>query len=729
MIYRIITLFLCLLPLTFFGQPDEFRNFQAIAIQNDSTYLLTKNKLESATKNEDTLCAIKIIDLLHNKYHVDTASTIHWSSKCTANENSFSLVAQLLAKSFNNKKFYYFVAKELILLAKQVGLFEEEYRSIISYGSLAMLNRDTTKLQETIDLLEAFDFQLDTVKSFRKYLYYAELNKITKKESPGIFYQSLEDGLEKYIVLESDSSLMATSLRAYGDFFNKEGDLFTGAQKLIKAKNYFPNNPSYSLPKVQTYLELSEIYLSLKNNHMAKKYLDEAISVCDSQNYTKYKETRCTQQVSKILFSEGRYGEGLITLNKILDKYAIKTLNKGLGKTILLQISEAYIELDSLSRAKIAMEKADAIKITKDDIESYSNLVNSKYLTKKNQLNQALNISNENLTFCKDKRLFSHMPRTLYQVYLIHDAKGNNHMALNYLKSYHSFYDSLYQSGQQLGISELETQYEVGLSEEKINTLNAKNEIVATELKAQKNISIISIIGIILLSGLLYSQWRLYQKTKAQNIIISKANDEKNILLKEIHHRVKNNLQVISSLLKLQSKYIKDDTAVKAIAEGRSRVQSMALLHQNLYQDDNLKGVNMKDYFTNLIQGLFDAYNIEEDAIALQADIDPLVLDVDTVIPLGLITNELISNALKHAFTSESNGVLKVSLKEVNKTLILTVSDNGIGKKSPMDPNAKSGFGKMLIQSLSSKLEAEIVERQDNGTSIEITIHDYKVAA
>jgi two-component sensor histidine kinase len=105
------------------------------------------------------------------------------------------------------------------------------------------------------------------------------------------------------------------------------------------------------------------------------------------------------------------------------------------------------------------------------------------------------------------------------------------------------------------------------------------------------------------------------KKLSSRNIIIEKSVEEKNILLREIHHRVKNNLQVISSLLKLQTVYIKDANAVQAITEGRSRVQAMAILHQNLYSDTSLTGVNIETYFENLIQGLFDTYNISEDKI------------------------------------------------------------------------------------------------------------------
>jgi len=210
----------------------------------------------------------------------------------------------------------------------------------------------------------------------------------------------------------------------------------------------------------------------------------------------------------------------------------------------------------------------------------------------------------------------------------------------------------------------------------------------------------------------------------SKNQQISKALEEKNILLREIHHRVKNNLQVISSLLKLQSQYIEDEGAVKAIAEGRNRVHSMALLHQNLYKEDNLTGVNMKEYFTNLIEGLFDAYKITE--IKLVTEIENLTLDIDTVIPLGLIANELVSNALKHAFYNVENGILIVKLWEKDGQLLFNVRDNGKGYNENLVADGKKSFGQKLIKSLSDKLEADVQVTTTTGTDVTLSIKDYK---
>ena len=177
----------------------------------------------------------------------------------------------------------------------------------------------------------------------------------------------------------------------------------------------------------------------------------------------------------------------------------------------------------------------------------------------------------------------------------------------------------------------------------------------------------IGLLALTLFGGVIFSFYRSKRKSEKElaqkNEIISEALAEKELLLKEIHHRVKNNLQVISSLLYLQSDYIKDEKALSAIQEGRNRVQSMAIIHQNLYQEDNLTGIQVKDYFEKLTQSLFNSYKVQADQIELQLDIEAINLDVDTVIPLGLVVNELITNSLKYAFPENQAGYLKIALR------------------------------------------------------------------
>jgi len=237
-----------------------------------------------------------------------------------------------------------------------------------------------------------------------------------------------------------------------------------------------------------------------------------------------------------------------------------------------------------------------------------------------------------------------------------------------------------------------------------------------------------SLLGLIILTFGGIALWQLRKRNRKiadQNKQISKALTEKDILLKEIHHRVKNNLQLVSSMLTLQGRSIDDEMAVRAINEGKSRIRSMALIHQDLYNKDSIAGVGVADYLSRLTQELFTTYNIDSDRITLNTDIQDMELDIDTLIPLGLIINELFSNSLKYAFTHNKEGELSISLREHNDQMILTIKDNGVGFNP--DKVRENSFGTTLISALTDQLEGEMEVNVDNGTEVVIRFNDYNV--
>jgi len=254
--------------------------------------------------------------------------------------------------------------------------------------------------------------------------------------------------------------------------------------------------------------------------------------------------------------------------------------------------------------------------------------------------------------------------------------------------------------------------------------LEAENQLKELELAQKKKENWLYIglliVALLALLGLRYS-YRSIQKINSKladsNSQLSKALHSNKMLLKEIHHRVKNNLQVISSLLGLQQAYLKDSEAKKAIQTSKTRVQSM---HQKLYQGEDITKVNIKDYFENLILNLFQTYKVSQDKIELHQNIEPLVLEVDTVITMGLIFNELISNALKYAFKKDDNGVINVSVKQEGNMINMVVSDNGEGVEFNELPKRSTSLGMNLVRSFTTKLQGKVEINNQNGTQFEI---------
>ena len=198
------------------------------------------------------------------------------------------------------------------------------------------------------------------------------------------------------------------------------------------------------------------------------------------------------------------------------------------------------------------------------------------------------------------------------------------------------------------------------------------------------------------------------------------------VLNREIHHRVKNNLQVISSLLDIQSQTIKDAEAADVIRESRQRVQSMAYIHQNLYEGKTVGEIGLSDYINNLADHLFSSYNIQKDRIRFSTDIEKIRLHTDTVIPLGMILNELISNSLKYAFKDLEEGEIKVALKQNKDHLLMEVKDNGKGLPPNFDINTLQSFGFKVIRAFAQKLKAKLLINGEHGTNVQLVITKFK---
>lgn len=215
------------------------------------------------------------------------------------------------------------------------------------------------------------------------------------------------------------------------------------------------------------------------------------------------------------------------------------------------------------------------------------------------------------------------------------------------------------------------------------------------------------------------------KRKNAENLIKSSLN-EKNTLLREIHHRVKNNMQIISSLLNLQTRYTNDEEAVNILKESQNRVRSMAMIHEKLYQSKDLSHINFIDYIHSLVSKLFYSYNIKEAQITPVLEIENVNLNMETAVPCGLIISELISNSLKYAFPNEMKGEICVSLKSVGDKYELIIRDNGIGLPEALDLNNLESLGLLLVNNLTEQIEGKITINKSHPTQFKITFRELK---
>ena len=281
-----------------------------------------------------------------------------------------------------------------------------------------------------------------------------------------------------------------------------------------------------------------------------------------------------------------------------------------------------------------------------------------------------------------------------------------------------AYKDKAYTNSQNLlegKIANIESEMAIKYETEKKDEALASQASLINQKSKTKNLFII--IASLLFIFLLFLVYFFYKNKKATSIIRSK-NAENELLLKEIHHRVKNNLEMVKSLIALQSAQIEDPKTKDAMIASQNRVQSMGIIHQKLYQGTNLGSIEMKDYFLNLSEGILDTFNAE-DKVKIECAMDNLDLDVDTAVPIGLIVNELLTNALKYAFPRQQSGVINISLeKSSDENLKLLVKDNGVGKTYGLAPEG-TGFGSQLVRLLTQQLNGKMVERNEEGTHIE----------
>ncbi len=210
---------------------------------------------------------------------------------------------------------------------------------------------------------------------------------------------------------------------------------------------------------------------------------------------------------------------------------------------------------------------------------------------------------------------------------------------------------------------------------------------------------------------------RVVERTGQLNAMLA----EKELLLREVHHRVKNNLQIVASLFNLQSRYIVDQKVLEAIRESQNRVRAMALVHERLYRSENAASVDMKEYLTYLGGQVFHFYGVKPSQIKLSLTMPEIRLDVDSVIPLGLIVNELLSNSLKHAFPNGRKGTISVIGECGDQEILLVFSDDGVGFPPGFDWKNSPSLGLRLVISLVRQLNGKIMLDPPPGTTFRIT--------
>ncbi|GGF24102.1 tetratricopeptide repeat-containing sensor histidine kinase [Hymenobacter cavernae] len=346
---------------------------------------------------------------------------------------------------------------------------------------------------------------------------------------------------------------------------------------------------------------------------------------------------------------------------------------------------------------------------------------------------QALAAADKSLALGRAIRDPHRLVNSLEAAYLAYRAAGQPAHAMDLMAEWKMREDSLLNLEKTQAVAKLEAAYASEKKEAQILRLDEDN---AHKVRQLIMLSIGALI-LGLLLGVMLWQYRTIQHTNAQLQITNKTILENNrhmseqavrqtMLMKELHHRVKNNLAIVSSLLRLQSNRLADEMATKAVREGQQRVEAMSLIHQRLYQSDNVTTVDMRRYITDLVESLMTAYGREKETFNSMVRVEQAMLDVELALPLGLILNELLTNAFKHAYHKVAQPALRIYLGHDPEAsyggLLLEVQDNGPGLTQWQWQQATGSFGKRLIDSLTEQIGGTFELSDDTGTLFRLHI-------
>ncbi len=379
-------------------------------------------------------------------------------------------------------------------------------------------------------------------------------------------------------------------------------------------------------------------------------------------------------------------------------------------------IGKIYLKMDSLEMAEEYLNRA--LKIRKE-IDHKVGIAGSMtalgelyYITNRYDASKKILFEALNLTDSINHE--NQYMEVLFHLKNLHQAIGKYELANYYFNEYTILKDTVQARQKNRQITELHFRYKSDKKEQQINFLKEKEQLQAAKIRTNGYLIFMLVALSLLMIALVIVLYNRY-------VIKKKANERIQILMRELHHRVKNNFQLVSSLLSLQSQRLQDPVAKEAVKRGEDRVKAMSLIHQNLYLDDEISEIDMHQYIVNLIRNLIHTNGFNENQIKIDSDIDYVKLDVDKAIPLGLIINELLSNAFKHAFIDHPNPELLVNFNCSEGKLNLSVGDNGSSNNKAL-LNKSGSFGLKMVHTLVRQLKAKLETHYKNGLRYQLVM-------
>lgn len=520
------------------------------------------------------------------------------------------------------------------------------------------------------------------------------------------------DNILKIAVSEKDYKLQSTILDGIGVSFSNQGLYDSATAYGIKSLQI--------AEKLKDSLMMARVMTNLGRSQVIRKDIDKAMEYFTTALKTATKHN----DKSIIAYTLENIGDVWVKTDpkKAIDYFSrslvlAKELDDvSLVATLYMSLGDIYSGMKDYDKAynyyKLGIESAKE----NDDKELTLQLLNSigLVLIDKKNYQKAIEYLEQALEANNTSGLKIPLSNTYKELAKAYAGLNNYEKAYHYHLLHTTVDSTVFNTDREKAALEITSKYNVEKKVKEILVLRKDNEIKNLQLSNNQLILVATTVICVLLLVICII---FYNKFQAKR----KSNEEKEVLLREIHHRVKNNMQIILSILSLEVRKSDDVNAVSFFKESESRIQSMAIIHEMLYQSHNLANISFNDYICQLVDYIFKIYNVNTEKIKYKIDSSDVHLDINTAVPLGLIVNELVCNSLKHAFAKRDSGMITIQLiNEKPKEYELVIGDTGVGLPDNFEIKKTTTLGLKLIQTLTKQIEGKLKITSENGVVFSI---------
>jgi two-component sensor histidine kinase len=467
-----------------------------------------------------------------------------------------------------------------------------------------------------------------------------------------------------------------------------------------------------------TKLNLGNVFKSIGKTEVAKKNYLEAILIYTQQNDSNAIAS-CYNNLGNVFKNERQYDSSFFYMSKTLDIRRLTQNKMGLSY-VYHNLANLYLSVNDPINAKFYADSSFQIKQERNDIygQSTDMEVFARIFAKNKNWRDAVTSGEKALEMARPFNDLELNMEILAGLALACNMLGQFEKSSNYYGKYIEALVTLRQINDSHQIEFELVEFEMVADSVQHQQLQLKkdlqdaknrNEELSNEVFKRNFYLIIAalLITIAIITLIYLANRKRLRTSRTEKETLEKSSvpkEEKEILLKEVHHRVKNNFQIINSLIRIQSEYINPSNYVQKLRELENRIRSMSLIHEKLYKTESLSKLKVKDYFVDLIDNVQDSYELAEN-VKITHNIDGTELGIDSLIPLGLIVNETISNSFKHAFEGKNSGKITIELKNTENQTTMKISDNGIGADLTISELKEESLGMELIYDLTDQLD------------------------